>query len=196
MRTHSDAGRPKFITWSKTAAGAAPARAGRPSKTVAHTAMTIAFNAEEILAMAARIERNGKIFYKTAAGRAGKFKDLFLRLAKEEAGHLAIFEAMRKKLSAEEREETAYDPGRQNGFYLQAMADRAVFKPGAPASIKKQQETGLAGVIAAAIENEKDSIVFYVGLRELVPARLGREKINAVIDEEFKHIVFLRGITL
>ena len=94
------------------------------------------------------------------------------------------------------REVFGAEPSEQQISYLQAMADRAVFKPGAPASIKKQQETGLAGVIAAAIENEKDSIVFYVGLRELVPARLGREKINAVIDEEFKHIVFLRGITL
>jgi len=158
--------------------------------------MAIAFNAEEILAMAMRIERNGKVFYESAASRAGKFKDLLLRLAKEEAGHLAIFEAMRKNLSAAERQTTHYDPDGQSGFYLQAMADRTVFNTRPSLSAKKVHELDLAGIIDMAISNEKDSIVFYVGLRDLVPVRFGRKKITAIIAEEYKHIVFLRGITL
>lgn len=159
--------------------------------------MTIAFNADEVLAMAERIERNGIRFYTAAARGIKKYQVLFARLAQEEARHEAIFAAMRQKLPLKERETTSYDPGGQNGLYLQAMADRAVFKKGVYPGLKKgPAEAGLAEVIDTAIGNEKDSIVFYVGLRELVPANLGRNRISAIIAEEYGHIAFLRGITL
>jgi len=39
--------------------------------------------------------------------------------------------------------------------------------------------------------DEKDSILFYLGLRDLVPPKFGREKIDDIIREERKHIVQL-----
>jgi rubrerythrin len=38
---------------------------------------------------------------------------------------------------------------------------------------------------------EKDSIVFYVGIKDLVPEKLGKNKIDNIIDEEKKHILLL-----
>jgi rubrerythrin len=46
-------------------------------------------------------------------------------------------------------------------------------------------------VLLTAIGLEKESIVFYVGLRDLVPEEFGRDKIDAIIREEKKHIVIL-----
>jgi rubrerythrin len=146
--------------------------------------------------MAEQIEHNGVKFYSLVAGQLNQFHDLFAQLAREEKKHLAIFTGMRKKLSAADRESTAYDPDSQNNLYLQALADREVFKTNVdPRKILPSAAT-LAQVIDLAIGKEKDSIVFYVGARELVPEKLGREKINSIIAEEYGHIAFLRGITL
>ena len=46
-------------------------------------------------------------------------------------------------------------------------------------------------ILKAAIEAEKDSIVFYLGMRESVPPNLGRERLDAIIKEEMGHIRLL-----
>ncbi|MBT8356834.1 MAG: rubrerythrin, partial [Deltaproteobacteria bacterium] len=52
------------------------------------------------------------------------------------------------------------------------------------------QET-MEEIITTAIGLEKDSILFYLGLRDLVPPKFGRDKIDDIIREERKHIVQL-----
>jgi rubrerythrin len=42
-----------------------------------------------------------------------------------------------------------------------------------------------------AIGQEKDSIVFYTGLRERISQTAGRDRIQAIIKEEMGHIGFL-----
>jgi rubrerythrin len=42
-----------------------------------------------------------------------------------------------------------------------------------------------------AIGLEKDSIVFYVGLKESVSPRAGKDKVQAIIKEEIGHIAIL-----
>lgn len=158
--------------------------------------MAISFNADEILQIAEQIERNGISFYSLAAECLPPSRDIFTQLARQEEEHLAIFSGMRRNLSAEEREPTAYDPGQENSLYLQAMADREVFKLDQDIRQSLPASVTLAGVIDIAIGKEKDSIVFYVGMKELVPEKLGGKKINSIISEEFRHISVLRGIAL
>jgi rubrerythrin len=38
---------------------------------------------------------------------------------------------------------------------------------------------------------EKDSIVFYLGMKELVPERLGKNRIDGIIKEEMGHLASL-----
>lgn len=42
-----------------------------------------------------------------------------------------------------------------------------------------------------AIGLEKDSIVFYLGMKEAVPQRSGRDKIEGIIKEEMRHMATL-----
>ena len=156
--------------------------------------MTISFNADEILQMAEQIERNGARFYLLAAERLPKFSNAFRQLAGQEEKHLAIFQKMRSVLSAAEKEETAYDPDRQNSLYLKAMADREVFNIDQDQAKLFSPSTTLTGILDLAIGKEKDSIVFYVGLKELVPENIGGAKLDLVIREEFSHISVLRGM--
>ena len=158
--------------------------------------MTITFNADEILQMAERIEHNGVRFYSLAAERLKAFRDIFLRLAQQEEEHLAAFSVMRGNLSAAEREPTAYDPQHENGLYLQAMADREVFNLDQDMQELFPPSVSLADVIDIAIGKEKDSIVFYAGMKQVVPGKLGGEKMDLIIGEEFRHISVLRAIAI
>ena len=53
---------------------------------------------------------------------------------------------------------------------------------------------GLGGpeqALKLAMEFEKDSIVFYLGMRDAVPEKLGRDRLDGVIKEEMGHIRLL-----
>jgi rubrerythrin len=47
------------------------------------------------------------------------------------------------------------------------------------------------GIFKSALAAEKDSIAFYVGMKDLVPAGSGRAKIDDIIKEEMGHIRLL-----
>jgi rubrerythrin len=156
------------------------------------------FNAEEVLQMAEQIERNGARFYRRAAEfvKDPAVNKLLLELAAWEDGHEKLFASMRARLSEREREKTVFDPEGEGGMYLKAMADGYVF------DVKKDPAAQLTGkesakdILTEAIGKEKDSIVFYLGLKEFAPESLGKEKIEGVIKEEMRHIGYLnRHIT-
>ena len=48
-------------------------------------------------------------------------------------------------------------------------------------------------ILKAAIMAEKDSIVFYLGMKEMVPEDFGKAKIDIIIKEEMGHIKLLSG---
>lgn len=155
--------------------------------------MSITFNAFEIFEMAEQIERNGAKFYHKAAEDLSdrETRQTLLDLAAMEADHEETFADMRKQLSDEERELMVFDPENEMALYLQAMAGGHVF------DLKKdlsQQLTGKEGtedILKMAIGAEKDSIVFYLGLKDFVPAKAGKDKVDAIIKEEMSHITVL-----
>ncbi|GAF92843.1 unnamed protein product, partial [marine sediment metagenome] len=49
----------------------------------------------------------------------------------------------------------------------------------------------LAEIFKTAIGLEKDSVVFYLGMKDLVGGSLGKDRINHIIEEEMKHITLL-----
>ncbi len=155
--------------------------------------MSITFSADEIFEMAEELERNGANFYRQAANN---FKDpvkeqLLLSLAEMEYQHEITFERMRSQLSNAEKEVTTYDPDHEAAMYLRAMADGHVFDVKQPPSEKLSGNESFADILKIAIGCEKDSIVFYLGLRDFVPAEEGKDKIDAIIREEMGHISIL-----
>ena len=49
-------------------------------------------------------------------------------------------------------------------------------------------------ILKSAIEKEKDSIVFYSGLKDFTPAEIAKEKIDEIIQEELRHIRILNKL--
>jgi rubrerythrin len=155
--------------------------------------MSLRFSADEIFEMAIQIEVNGAVFYRKAAGMqgAGRSADFLLKLAVMEDGHKKTFEKMRQELTAPEKEVTTYDPLEEASLYLAAMADGhgGEGSPAAAGSLTGKET--LAEILRTAIGLEKKSILFYLGMRDLVPLAMGKRRIDAVIGEEKSHIVIL-----
>ena len=157
--------------------------------------MSAVFNADEIFAMAEQIERNGAKFYRKAAeGAAGETgKDMLLGLAVMEDEHEQTFAAMRKELTDREQASAVFDPDDQAAAYLQAVADGHVFDTKVDPSEKLTGGESLAEILTTAIGLEKDSIVFYLGMKDAVGQALGKEKIDGIIREEMGHVSLLSG---
>jgi len=155
--------------------------------------MPITFNANEIFEMAEEIERNGGRFYRQAAENStdGKIKQILLDMASMEDGHLKTFKEMREKLSNREKGCTVFDPDNQSVLYLQAMADaRGCEGKIAPTKELTGDETPKK-ILEIALNSEKESVVFYFGLKGMVHAKAGRDKVEAIIIEELSHITTL-----
>lgn len=156
--------------------------------------MDVTFNADEVFEMAEEIERNGARFYRQAAARTSnpQVKEMFLRMAVMEDGHLRIFEDMRKDLSEQERGGTVFDPYDEAALYLQALADSKGFEGMRSPTQELTGEESTREVLEIAIDAEKNSVLYYVGLKNFVPARVGRDKVEAIIREEVGHVAQLR----
>jgi len=153
--------------------------------------MGVTFNADEIFEMAEQIERNGARFYRFAADKLAAARQVLLDLAAMEDEHEKTFADMRAQLSGREQEPMVFDPDNEARMYLQVVADGHVFDVKTdPAERLKGKETA-EDILQEAINLEKDSIAFYAGLKECVPPRAGRDKIEGIIREEFGHIATL-----
>ena len=142
------------------------------------------FSADDVFAMAQQMEINGEKFYRKAAESISEQanKDLLIHLADMEVNHGRIFKALKSELSAEEKETTVFDPQGEAALYLRALADTRVFFE------KEMDVSSLEKIFKAALEAEKDSIVFYLGMKDSVPDNLGGSKIDLIIKEEMSHV--------
>ena len=154
---------------------------------------SIEFNAFEAFEIAEKIERNVAGFYRRAAELFDDphISKMFRQLADWEKGHQQLFADMRKQLFQQSRELRTFKPDDSLLLEAQAMAGLAVFgiKPD-PAEELTGNESK-AEIIAKAIKKEKDSIVYYTGLKDFVPTRAGKDKLDDIIAEEMRHIRIL-----
>jgi len=155
--------------------------------------MGVLFSAGEVLQMAQQIERNGRRFYLRAAEGADDAgaKSLLLDLAAMEGTHERTFAAMSQELEEGESAVETYDPNDEATRYLQAAAGGHVFSAREDPLAWLGQHRPLPDVLERAMRMEKESIVFYTGLREVVPEAMGRERIDAIIREELQHLLQL-----
>lgn len=155
--------------------------------------MSIEFGVDEIFEIAEQIERNGAAFYRKAAESIPdpRNRRLLLDLAAMEENHEKIFTEMRQSLSVREREPVVFDPDNQGVLYLQAFAGGQVFDLTAdPREFLRGGKT-VREILKKAVELEKDSVVFYVGMQEMLPERLGKGRVDEIIKEEMAHIALL-----
>jgi rubrerythrin len=154
--------------------------------------MTRTFNAFEAFEIAEQIERNGARFYRKAAEMFddARVSGLFLKLAEWEKVHEELFADMRKQLSEQGRRLRTFDP-QDAPLDAKAMAGLAAFGLNPDPSGELHGAESRQDVLKMAVQKEKDSIVYYTGLKGFVPPDAGRDKIDDVIKEELRHIGIL-----
>lgn len=149
--------------------------------------MSFDFNADEVFEIAEQIERNGAKFYRNAAENIADIdeKKLLINLAEMEDEHEQTFKTMRSELTQEEKIVTTFDPEGESENYLRALADTRIFYE------KKIDISSFEEILKSAITAEKDSIVFYLGMKDVVPTHLGKQRLDRIIKEEMGHIRLL-----
>ena len=147
------------------------------------------FNADDIFQIAEQLERNGAAFYRQAAESVqdADAKQFLLKLADMEDDHEKTFKQMRQELTEAEKTATVFDPQGEAAAYLKALADTRVFFE------KSIDTSSMEAILKDAIVAEKDSIVFYLGMKEAVPEEKGKARMDAIIKEEMDHIRLLSG---
>ena len=152
------------------------------------------FNAVEIFEIAQQIERNGMKFYTKAAKQTSstQAQEMFETLVKVEKKHLDTYTQMQEEFKSETGE-ISYDPENTSVQYLDAMARGEVFSIDEDPSEFITDITTTQEIISKAVDLEKNSIIFYIGLKDLVQSKSGKHQIELIIQQELGHIVFLNS---
>jgi rubrerythrin len=149
--------------------------------------MSYDFTADDAFELAEQLERNGARFYRMAAESVSdlNLEQMLMDLAVIEDDHEKTFAAIRREFNATGKVQSHFDPQGESILYLHALADTRFFFE------KKINTESSPAILKDAIAAEKDSIVFYLGLQNMVPEKMGKNQIDAIIKEEMGHIYLL-----
>ncbi len=144
------------------------------------------FSASEIVQIGIQIERNGRDLYKGLAEsqETNKVKEVFRFLAQEEERHIKVFQDILRGFESYEPKEAFPE---EYFAYLTSLSKDHVFseeKSGVRLARNIRDDTD---AIDLGIDFEKDSILFYHEIRDLVWNE-GKGIIDKLIKEERGHL--------
>ncbi len=152
--------------------------------------MSYSFNAGEVFKVAIQIEENGRKFYEESQKNIGsaEVRALFADLALQEIEHKKKFEALRAQLPPESTAKTVWDPENELDQYIRMMADNHVFVSGEDIKNQIARIRDSSDALKLAMEFEKDTLVFFLGLEEAMTGRKDQELIKSLLIEEQGHL--------
>jgi len=126
------------------------------------------FAGSEIVELGIQIEKNGRDFYNALVEQLKnqKAKETFKYLAGEEEKHIAVFQNILDSVHKYEPPESY--PG-EYFAYMNALARDYVFTQKDKGREIAKNVKGDKEAISLGIGFEKDSIIFYVGMKKVVP---------------------------
>ena len=148
--------------------------------------MSISFSGSEIINIAIGIERRGIVFYDIMTRSTGSAtaRDVFQHLADMERQHIQIFQGMLGEADKYQIPETYAG---EYAAYLQALVDSAVFTDDMVTSEMATKAGSDIEALELAISAEKDSILFYYEMKDIMPQR-AQPTVNKIIAEEKSHL--------
>ena len=144
------------------------------------------FAGSEIVEIGIQIEKNGMDFYNTLVNqrKASKAKAVFEYLAKEEEKHIAVFQNLLDSVNKYDPPESF--PG-EYFSYMNTLASEHVFAQKGQGVNTAKNVTNDKDAIKLGIGFEKDSIVFYEGMKKVIPED-DCKVIDAIIKQEQNHL--------
>jgi rubrerythrin len=148
--------------------------------------MTISFSGIELINIAIGIEERGIVFYDVMAKSTqnNAAREVFNYLADMEREHIEIFKGM---LAGADKYQFQAEESEEYSAYLKALVDSAVFSDDLVTSEMAAQAESDIAALELAIGSEKDSILFYYEMKEVMPQRV-QATVNRIIAEEKSHL--------
>ena len=154
--------------------------------------MSIVFSTAELISIAIGIEKKGIAFYDIMARTTddAATRDIFQQLAHMERTHIQIFQDMG---GASGKNQPAEAASEEYKAYLQALIDSAIFSDEMISSEMVTQADSTIKALELSISAEKDSILFYYEMRDIMP-RSTLAMIEKIIAEEKLHLRQLSAV--
>jgi rubrerythrin len=149
------------------------------------------FYFSEIVKFAIEKEKESYALYEKLANKVSdvKLKDFFRVLMQQEKHHQEFYAEMLKHV-AEQQSPNVKEDEEYNAYMQELIAEsRKVFA----LDVDKLLASDLVSILDYAAAREKDSILFYVGLKNYLPAK-ECGKIDDIISEEGRHLTLLMRI--
>ncbi len=77
------------------------------------------------------------------------------------------------------------------GLHLRAFADGHIFDTRVDPSEALTGEETIEDILQMALGREKDAVIFYLVLKDMVSKKLGKDKIDQIIREEINHVIII-----
>jgi rubrerythrin len=151
------------------------------------------FEAADALELAMGIEKNGEAFYRAVLKKTevAEIRALFEDLAEQEVKHFAVFQKLAKAFQGRPLMGAAEWDEYQK--YLQATVQSSLFEGPERALAAADEAQDEKEAIKMAIGFEKETLLFFYNLRDLVTDR-DQETIDRIIAEEKSHVRRLAGM--
>ena len=154
------------------------------------------FSDLEGLRIAVDMEARGRDFYQKASEKAAtkEHKALFLLLMNEETTHYNQFTQLYNKIKESKLSDSNdYLFDQETSKYLTVLAEPHIF-PKDKAEKALPELKSIADILKAAIQDEKDAILFYDALAKCAKFEETRSIFNLLKAEEQTHVVKLRAM--
>lgn len=143
--------------------------------------MAKVFYISEVIKFAIEKEEQSIALYEKMAEKTTEHRQFFEKLVAEEKNHEAIYAQMLTTVPDEQTPGVMEDE--EYAQYTTELIDAGRRIP----PIMEGEVDSLRTVLSYALAREKESVIFYVGLKNLVPTK-NKEQIEKIIKEEFKHV--------
>jgi len=149
-----------------------------------------AIDVRELIRLAKRDEDVGAEFYQKLAEKVESedLKKKFLEIREQEIGHSERFQEMLDQLSDYVPQEDF--PGEYEQYFQSFLSKREYLDSDDAVEAASRIESDMEA-IKFALGQEKNTLLFFLEMKELVPSSQHREMVHEVIDEERDHIVEL-----
>lgn len=148
--------------------------------------MSVTFSMSELINIAIGNEKRGIAFYDvmTRSTESAAARRVFQYLIDMEREHIQIFEDMLAEVSEYPAAETCTQ---EYSDYLKALIDTAIFSDDLATSETASQVDSDRKALELAIGAEKDAILFYYTMKEILPQR-AHAMVDKIIAEEKSHL--------
>lgn len=149
----------------------------------------------DLLQVAREIELNGEVFYHKAAEKApdNTSKGFLAKLAEAERRHGQFFKELQQGLSETSAKSAAFRSTPETEKHLKVFAAGHIFDLSEDPAVFFLSDPRLPEMLRKAMRIEKDTIVFYLGFRDMLVSTEATENLNRVIGEELNHLYMLSG---